>query len=101
MLGKEFHPGAIVCVTPPNDLRYPTFDEVICIFVPEHIKQLLICLYETEDYSSQYNAYHIVDNSVQCRFLNQLCIHEVFHKYSVSSKFYVTIKSYHHVEHDI
>lgn len=101
-MGKEFRPGALVCVTPPSNLECPTFGEIIHIFIPDHTKIILVHLYQTETYSSHYNAYHIKKTPQFIMIpISQLGIHEVFHKYTVSSNLYALIKSYHHVEYDI
>ncbi len=101
-MGKEFRLGAVVCVNPPSNLECPTFGEIIRIFVPHDTKQLLIRLYNTETYSSHYNAYQVVkSHHFSVISINQLGIHDVYHKYSVPPNFYVLIKSYYHVEYDI
>lgn len=102
VLGKEFRPGAIVCLSPPSNLECPTFGEIIRIFVPEDTKQLLVQLYNTETYSSHYNAYEVVKtNQFNIISITHLGIHEVYHKYCVSRHLYVVVKSYHHVDYDI
>lgn len=103
-MGKEFRPGAIVCVSPPTNFEHPIFGEIIRIFVPNDTKQLLLRLYDTETYSAHFNAYQVVQNN-QYRIISvsQLGIHEVYHRYVISphDHSYVVIKSYHHVEFDI
>ncbi len=102
ILGKEFRPGAIVCVNSPSSLEYPIFAEILRVFVPADTKQILIRLYNTKRYSNHFNAYHIVKgNHFPVICISELGIHEVYHKYSVSRNSYVVIKSYHHVEYDI
>ena len=101
-MGKEFRPGAIICISPPNDLECPIFGEIIRIFIPDHTKFLLVHLYSTEMYSSHYNAYQVKKtNEYRIISLSKLGIHEVYHKYMISSHLFVIIKSYHHVEYGI
>lgn len=45
--GKEFRPGAVVCITPPSDSDYPLFGEIVRVFVSDGTKQFLINLYKT------------------------------------------------------
>lgn len=102
VLGKEFRPGAIVCLNPPSDLECPTFGEIVRIFVPNHTKNLLIHLYNTETYSSHFNSYQVVKTpQFSMVSINQLGIHEAYHKYTVSHHLYVVIKSHYHVEYEI
>ena len=102
ILGNKFCLGAIVCVNPPTNSEYPTFGEIVCIFVPDDSKKLLLHLYNIQTYSLHFNAYLIVQNT-QFSVLSicQLEIHEVYHRYMVSPHTYISIKSYHHVEFDI
>ncbi len=84
----------MVCVDPPSSLEYPTFGEILRIFVPADTKQLLIRLYNTERFSNHYNSYHVVKNNhfrVIC--VSKLSIHEAYHNYSVSGDLFVVIKS--------
>ena len=102
ILGKEFRPGAIVCLRPPSNESYPLFGEIIRVFVPNHEKTFLVRMYNTVQYSSHYNAYEITQCSqfrVVC--LKQLAIHDVFHKYHLKTCSYIIIKSFHHVEFDL
>ena len=99
--GKEFRPGAIVCTIAPSDSAYPTFGEIVRVFVPNGARQFLINLYKTELFSFHYNAYKVVKtNMFEVICISQLKLHEAFHKYCVSSSLYVVIKSFHHVEFD-
>ena len=99
---EEFRPGAVVCVNPPTNSEYPTFGEIVRIFVPDDSRQLLLHLYNTETYSLHFNAYQIVQsNQFSVISIGQLGIHEVYHRYVVSPHTYIMIKSYHHVEFDI
>ena len=101
-MGKEFRPGAIVCTTPPSNLDYPTFGEIIRIFIPNDTKQFLVSLYHTEKYSAHFNSYQVVKtNQFSIISIRKLAIHDVYHKYFVPPHMYVVIKSYHHIEYDI
>ena len=102
ILGKEFRPGAIICITPPSNLAYPTFGEIIQILLSNESKQFLVCLYHTETYSAHFNLYQVVKiNQFSIICVNKLGIHEVYHKYFVPPRMYVVVKSYHHIEYDI
>ena len=102
VLGKEFRSGAMVCVIPPSSMECPMFGEISYIFVPSDIKQFLILLYHTKAYSSHYNAYQVTKTQdYDLISVNQLGVHEVYHKYFVASNIYIVMKSYHHIEHDI
>ena len=102
ILGKEFRPGAIVCLRPPANEEYPVFGEIIKIFVPNDEKTFLLHVYNTEMYSSHYNAYEVTRSS-QFRVvpLEKLAIHDVFHKYHLKPKMYIVIRSFHHVDFDL
>lgn len=92
----------MVCVHPPSSLECPTFGEIASIFVPNDTKQFLVCLYHTETYSSHHNAYQVVrTHEYNMVSIDQLGVHEVYHKYSVIPHFYVVMKSYFYVEYDI
>lgn len=102
VLGKEFRSGGIVCVNPPSNLESPTFGEIVRIFVHDDAKKLLIRLYDTETYSSHYNAYQVVKTHLFSVIpVNKLGIHEVYHKYFLSPNIFIVVKSYHHIEYDI
>ena len=80
----------------PLCLEYPTFG-FVAIFVPDDMKQLLVCLYKTEAYSTHY-AYEVVKTCQFCVIpMSQLGIHEVYHEYCITTApdLYVVIKSYH------
>lgn len=82
VLGKEFRPGATVCIGPPSDIEYPTFAEIVRIFVPDETKQLLLRSYYTEAYSPHFNAYQVVKtNQFSVLSVSKLSIHEAYHKY--------------------
>ena len=91
-----------MCTSPPSDTDYPTFAEIIRIFVPDDTKQLLVRSYYTETYSSHFNAYQVVKTyQFSVVSVSKLSIHEAYHKYFISPNLYVMIISYHHVEYDI
>ena len=59
VLGKEFRPGAIICLQSPSNTDFPIFGEITRIFVPNDTKKLLVQLYDTENYSPHYNGYQV------------------------------------------
>ena len=102
VLGKEFRPGAVVCATSPSNLEYPTFGEIIRIFISNDIIHFLVSLYHTETYSPHFNSYQVVKtNQFSVISIRKLGIPDVYHKYFVPPHMYVVIKSYHHIEYDI
>ena len=79
MLGKEFRPGAIICLQSPSNTDFPIFGEITRIFVPNDTKKLLVQLYDTENYSPHYNGYQVAKiDQFRVVSLDQL---EVYHKY--------------------
>ena len=97
-LGQEFRPGAMVCVQKPSDSEYPVFGEVQHIIVVDDIKYLAVELHSSE-FSFHYFAYKVSSNhSFQIVPITKLALHQVYHKYNVSSYTFVVIRSCDHIE---
>ena len=72
-----------MCTSPPSDIDYPSFAEIVRIFVPNDTKQLLV---RTTLRHTQTNQFSVVS-------VSKLSIHEAYHKYYVSPNLYVIIPS--------
>ena len=59
-----------MCIGPPSDIEYPTFAEIVRIFVPDETKQLLLRSYYTEAYSPHFNAYKVVKTNQVVYYLS-------------------------------
>ena len=98
VLGTEFRLGALVCTRAPADSEYPIFGEIQHILIPSDHKIFLVQIFETY-FSQHYFAYCIdpTDTYLVIDVAN-IKLHDVFHKYCISSELFTVVRSCHIVE---
>jgi len=102
VLGVEFRPGALVCLEAPSYHDYPVFGEIKNIIISEENKIFLVRLCDTSCFVHHYYAYCITLTDMYTTIdVTSLKIHEVYHRYYLHSKIYVSVRSCHVVELDV
>ena len=56
-------------------------------------------MYSTIQYTKHYGAYEVSKgNQYRIVLVSDLKVHDIMHKYIISSHVYVVVRSYHHIE---